>query len=178
MLDIGWWELVVVAMIALIVVGPKDLPRILRVIGQWAGKARAMAREFQGSIDDMVREAGVDDIKKEVESVATFDVEKELGDAIDQTGAPEHSIEPPPPGGETEELPADDMVDDMADDMASSEPEPQADKPAEAGQAPKTQAAGESGTPAKTQAAGEAGTPAKTQAAGEAGTPAKTQAAG
>ena len=166
MLDIGWWELVVVAMIALIVVGPKDLPRILRVIGQWAGKARAMAREFQGSIDDMVREAGVDDIKKEVESVATFDVEKELGDAIDQTGAPEHSIEPPPPGGETEELPADDMVDDMADDMASSEPEPQADKPAEAGQAPKTQAAGESGTPAKTQAAGEAGTPAKTQAAG------------
>ena len=44
MLDIGWWELVVVAMIALIVVGPKDLPRILRVIGQWAGKARAMAR--------------------------------------------------------------------------------------------------------------------------------------
>ncbi len=158
MLDIGWWELVVVAMIALIVVGPKDLPRILRVIGQWAGKARAMAREFQGSIDDMVREAGVDDIKKEVESVATFDVEKELGDAIDQTGAPEHSIEPPPPGGETEELPA--------DDMASSEPEPQADKPAEAGQAPKTQAAGESGTPAKTQAAGEAGTPAKTQTAG------------
>ncbi len=162
MLDIGWWELVVVAMIALIVVGPKDLPRILRVIGQWAGKARAMAREFQGSIDDMVREAGVDDIKKEVESVATFDVEKELGDAIDPTGAPEHSIEPPPPGGETEEPPAD----DMADDMASSEPEPQADKPAEAGQAPKTQAAGESGTPGKTQAAGEAGTPAKTQTAG------------
>ncbi len=150
MLDIGWWELVVVAMIALIVVGPKDLPRILRMIDKWAGKARAMAREFQGSIDNMVREAEVDDIKKEVESVATFDVEKELGDAIDPTGAPEHAIEPPPPGGETEERPA--------DDTASSEPEPQADKPAEAGQAPKTQAAGEAGTPAKTQA--------KTQAAG------------
>ncbi len=158
MLDIGWWELVVVGMIALIVVGPKDLPRVLRMIGKWAGKARAMAREFQGSIDDMVREAGVDDIKKEVESVAKFDVEKELGDAIDPTGAPEHSIEPPSPGGEAEEPPADVMDDDMADDMASSEPEPQADKPAEAGQAPKTQAAGEAGTPAKTQA--------KTQPAG------------
>lgn len=160
MLDIGWWELVVVGMIALIVVGPKDLPRVLRMIGKWAGKARAMAREFQGSIDDMVREAGVDDIKKEVDSVAKFDVEKELGDAIDSTGTPEHSIEPPP-AGEAEEPPAD----DMADDMASSEPEPQADKPAEAGQAPRTQPAGEAGTPA-----GEAGTPAKAQA--------KTQNAG
>ena len=52
MLDIGWWELAVVAMIALIVVGPKDLPRIMRVVGRWAGKARAMAREFQSSVDD------------------------------------------------------------------------------------------------------------------------------
>ena len=142
MLDIGWWELMVVAMIALIVVGPKDLPRILRMIGKWAGKARAMAREFQGSIDDMVRETGVDDIKKEVDSVSTFDVEKEIGDAIDPTGAPEHSIEPPPPAGEAEEPPAD----DMADDMASSEPEPQGDKPAAAGTPAKTQA--------KTQPAG------------------------
>ena len=142
MLDIGWWELMVVAMIALIVVGPKDLPRILRMIGKWASKARAMAREFQGSIDDMVRETGVDDIKKEVDSVAKLDVEKELGDAIDPTGAPEHSIEPPPTAGEAEEPPAE----DMADDMASSEPEPQADKPAAAGTPAKTQA--------KTQPAG------------------------
>ena len=66
MLDIGWAELAVVAVIALVVVGPKDLPRVLRTVGGWARKARAMAREFQGTLDDMVRESDLDEVGKEV----------------------------------------------------------------------------------------------------------------
>ena len=57
MFDIGWSEMAVILMVALIVIGPKDLPRVARTIGKWTGKARAMAREFQRSLDDMAREA-------------------------------------------------------------------------------------------------------------------------
>ena len=56
MFDIAWSELGVIAVVALIVIGPKDLPKVLRTIGQWTAKARSMAREFQSGIDDMVRE--------------------------------------------------------------------------------------------------------------------------
>lgn len=50
--DIGWIEILVVAVMAIIVVGPKDLPRMMRIVGQWVGKARGLAREFQKSIDE------------------------------------------------------------------------------------------------------------------------------
>lgn len=57
MLDIGFMEIVVIGALALIVVGPKDLPGLLRTVGQFVGKARAMAREFQRTMDDAAREA-------------------------------------------------------------------------------------------------------------------------
>ena len=63
MFDIGWSEMAVILMVALIVIGPKDLPRVARTIGKWTGKARGMAREFQRSIEDMAREAELQDIK-------------------------------------------------------------------------------------------------------------------
>ena len=63
MFDIGWSEMAVILMVALIVIGPKDLPRVARTIGKWTGKARGMAREFQRSLDDMAREAELQDVK-------------------------------------------------------------------------------------------------------------------
>lgn len=86
MLDIGWSELAVIAVIALLIVGPKDLPRILRMAGRWAAKARSMAREFQGSIDDMVRESELDDVRKSIEKTAGVDLKKAIKDTVDPTG--------------------------------------------------------------------------------------------
>ncbi len=64
MLDIGWQELLVIGALALIVVGPKDLPGLLRTCGQWVGKVRGMAREFQRSMNDAAREADISNFKE------------------------------------------------------------------------------------------------------------------
>lgn len=71
MFDIGWPEMAVIMLVAIIVIGPKDLPRMARTIGKWTGKARSMARDFQRSLDDMAREADLDDIKKSIDKVGT-----------------------------------------------------------------------------------------------------------
>ena len=86
MFDIGWTEMVVVVVLAIIVIGPKDLPKLIRTIGQWTGRARALAREFQSSIDDIAREAELDEIKKSVETATKFDIKKEIENSIDPTG--------------------------------------------------------------------------------------------
>ena len=69
MFDLGWSEMAVIMLVAIIVIGPKDLPRVARTVGKWTGKARAMARDFQRSLDDMAREAELDEIKKAVEGL-------------------------------------------------------------------------------------------------------------
>ena len=74
MFDIGWSELVIIAVVALIAIGPKELPGVLRMVGQWMGKARKMAAEFQGQFQEAMREAEMADLKKsfdEVKDVAT-----------------------------------------------------------------------------------------------------------
>lgn len=69
MFDIGWSELVVIAVVALIAIGPKELPGVLRTIGQWAGKARRMASEFQGQFNEAMREAEMADLKKSFDDI-------------------------------------------------------------------------------------------------------------
>src|SRR5690349_10530468 len=69
MFDIGWSELVVIAVVALIAIGPKELPGVLRAVGQWVGKARKMAAEFQGQFQEAMREAEVADLKKSFDEV-------------------------------------------------------------------------------------------------------------
>ncbi|WP_119273914.1 Sec-independent protein translocase protein TatB [Taklimakanibacter deserti] len=79
---IGYTELVVIALVAIIVIGPKDLPKVLRAFGRTMQKVRGMAREFQGHLDQAMREAGVDEIKKEISNLKTMnpveDVKKEI----------------------------------------------------------------------------------------------------
>jgi sec-independent protein translocase protein TatB len=69
MFDIGWSELVVIAVVALIAIGPKELPGVLRMVGQWMGKARKMASEFQGQFNEAMREAEMADLKKSFDEV-------------------------------------------------------------------------------------------------------------
>jgi sec-independent protein translocase protein TatB len=69
MFDIGWSEFVVIAVVALIAIGPKELPGVLRMVGQWMGKARRMATEFQGQFQEAMREAEMADLKKSFDEV-------------------------------------------------------------------------------------------------------------
>jgi sec-independent protein translocase protein TatB len=93
MFDIGWSELVVIAVVALIAIGPKELPGVLRMVGQWMGKARKMASEFQGQFQEAMREAEMADLKKsfdEVKDTATAlspanvmtSLQKDVSDAL------------------------------------------------------------------------------------------------
>jgi len=86
MFDIAWSELALIGGAALILIGPKDLPKVMRTMGKWTRKARMLAGEFQRNIDDMMREAELDEVKKQVQTVgsqttqARADLEKHLSD--------------------------------------------------------------------------------------------------
>ena len=64
MFDIGYSELLLVAVVALIVIGPKELPRVMRTVGEWVGRARGMARHFRSGIDTMIRESELEEMEK------------------------------------------------------------------------------------------------------------------
>jgi len=85
MLDIGWTEIVMIAVAALVVLGPKELPRALKTFGAVMAKARGMAREFQSGVDEMIRETELDDLRKDLEKATRFDFDDDKGSKIDPT---------------------------------------------------------------------------------------------
>jgi sec-independent protein translocase protein TatB len=116
MFDIGWSELVVIAVVALIAIGPKELPGVLRMVGQWMGKARKMAAEFQGQFQEAMREAEMADLKKtfdEVKEAATglasdnimTSLQKDVGDALKIDDIDKPAIEPPPTSSDVPVIP-------------------------------------------------------------------------
>ncbi|WP_421695178.1 Sec-independent protein translocase protein TatB [Aestuariivirga sp.] len=66
---VGYTEMFVIAVVAIIVIGPKDLPKVLRALGKTVAKMRGMAREFQGHLDSAMKDAGLDDVKKEFDNL-------------------------------------------------------------------------------------------------------------
>ena len=76
MFEIGWGELLVIGVVALIAIGPKELPAVLRTVGQWLGKVRRMASEFQSQFQEAMREAEMADLKKQVEEMSAAAVRK------------------------------------------------------------------------------------------------------
>jgi sec-independent protein translocase protein TatB len=70
-MEIGWTELVVIGIVALIVIGPKDLPEMFRTLGRFTAKARAMAREFSRAMEQAARDTGVDEVAKDLKGVAS-----------------------------------------------------------------------------------------------------------
>lgn len=86
MFDIGWQELFIISILALIVVGPKDLPRALRNVMGLVRKARMMARDFQDGIDDVVRESDLEDMKNQIENLSDGDINEQIQNAIGPAG--------------------------------------------------------------------------------------------
>ncbi len=87
MLDLGWSELLIIGVVALIVVGPKDLPKMLRALGQYAGRAKGIAREFQRSMDEAARQADIEelhDVKKGLDDMrsAQHKMQRDLSQSI------------------------------------------------------------------------------------------------
>jgi sec-independent protein translocase protein TatB len=104
MFDFAWSEIAVIAVVALVVIGPKDLPKVLRTVGTWVGKARGIAREFQSSLDQMIREAELDEVRKQVQEAAKVDMSEAIERTIDPAGdlkrtfaEPASELAPPPP---------------------------------------------------------------------------------
>lgn len=75
---IGTPELLMIAIVALIVVGPKDLPKLLRTIGRYVGKLKDMARDFQGHIEEAAKETGVSDLKDDFDNATQFDLDEDF----------------------------------------------------------------------------------------------------
>src|SRR3712207_9022491 len=102
MFDMSWGEVMVIGAVALIVIGPKDLPKALRTLGNMTSQVRRMASEFQSQFNDAMREAELDEIRKQVEgvnqSVAGFNpienVRDELKGAIERPAQPSTSAVP------------------------------------------------------------------------------------
>jgi sec-independent protein translocase protein TatB len=90
MFGIGWSEFVVIGVVALIAIGPKELPGVLRMVGQSLGKIRRMANEFQGQFQEAMREAEMADVKKEIDDLSTS--ASDLG-KIDPIGDANREIE-------------------------------------------------------------------------------------
>lgn len=92
MLDIGWPELTIIALITILVVGPKEIPHVLRTVTQFVRKLRAMASEFQSGIDELAREAELDDMKNSIEKTASRDLASDLEKTVDPTGEMSGSV--------------------------------------------------------------------------------------
>lgn len=106
MFDIGWPELFVIALVALVVIGPKELPKVMRQIGRWFGKAKRVTWEFRRHWDDVMRESELDDVKREIEAATradpasyvenTIDPDRKLREAIEFGGEELVNVKMPP----------------------------------------------------------------------------------
>jgi Tat protein translocase TatB subunit len=93
MFDIGWPELFLVAVVVLLVIGPKELPRVLANIARWVSKAKSVTREFRSHVDDMIRESELDDVKRQFDAAASGDVNAMIENTIDPDGELKKSID-------------------------------------------------------------------------------------
>ena len=129
----SWSHILILLGVALVVVGPKELPRLMHMMGKWAGKARGMANEFKRRFDEMARQTELDELRKEVEALKSNNALTDLHDTLNETAASMHQAAAAP------ELPdapraGEFVVTDTSVGTSASVPAP---APVPAGEAPK-----------------------------------------
>jgi sec-independent protein translocase protein TatB len=87
MFDFAWTEIALIAVVALIAIGPKDLPVAIKAVTEMIKKARRMAAEFQTHVDDLVREANLDEVRSQISQIRNFDIKGEVERAVDPDGS-------------------------------------------------------------------------------------------
>src|ERR1700675_4024528 len=113
-LDIGWPELMLIGVVALVVIGPKDLPAALRVAGYWVRKARTLSREFHSSVEQMMREVELHEVQAELKKATDINLDHEFNKIMAPAPAPAAGPQTPaipdhfdtPPAPVIEEPPA------------------------------------------------------------------------
>ena len=120
MLDIGWQELFIVAVIAIVIIGPKELPRAVKTVARLLRKARGMAREFQDGIDDLVREAELDGLKKEITEASPTSIAQHIENTIDPSGELKDAVRSVDPTAEVR-----DALDATEKSSSPAEPAPE-----------------------------------------------------
>lgn len=88
MFDIGWTEILVIAVVAIIVVGPKDLPRMLRSLGRYAGQLRRTAGEFRSQFDDAIRDSELDELRSSLSDTSDLNPINQIRDTMTESMAP------------------------------------------------------------------------------------------
>lgn len=87
MFDFAWSEIALIGVVALVVIGPKDLPEAIRGVARGITKLRRMASEFQGQADELVREANLDEVRNSINEIRNFNVRDQLTKAVDKDGS-------------------------------------------------------------------------------------------
>ena len=145
MFDVGWSELLVIGVVALIAIGPKELPGVLRAVGQWTGKIRRMASEFQDQFREAMREVEMADLKKQID-----DTTSELTANLDPMNYDGTAWKPETPAGKAPNT-APNNVANTAESEASggaSEPNPQFLRQNESGSTADPHSVTDAGAPA------------------------------
>lgn len=93
MFDIGWSEILIVMVVVLVVMGPRELPEMLHHIGRWLGRARGLAGELQRHVDEIVRTAELDEAKKQAHQISTISPERLVREVIDPGGELQQAID-------------------------------------------------------------------------------------
>jgi len=119
MFDLSWSHIFLVLVVALVVVGPKDLPKIMRTAGRWVGKARAMADQFRKSFDEMARQSELDELRAEIEALRARRPLADIDAALAQPALPPDL---PPSSPESAPQATDARLHDVADPAAPTLP--------------------------------------------------------
>jgi sec-independent protein translocase protein TatB len=139
MFDISWTEFLLIGVVALIAIGPKELPGVLRTAGQWMGKVRRMAAEFQGQFQEALREAEMADLKKEVDEIR--DSASNLASSLNDATRIEDPLKPSTPSAPISAAPPPPLAAAPATETPAIEAHAEAPAPAEQPAQPAPEAA-------------------------------------
>jgi sec-independent protein translocase protein TatB len=109
MFDFAWTEIALIGVVALVLIGPKDMPVAVKAVANVVKKARRMAAEFQGHVDEMVRDTELAEVRQQINEIRNFDIRGEIERAVDEDGSLRRSFEDPfvtPPPTAIPETPA------------------------------------------------------------------------